>query len=363
MSTEAPQTDTTPSHDKSRRPDRRRRLTGKIAAFAVLAGSVAGAGVAREVFDHEGQSQVGSSTDHPGTPKVHKPEKTPPPGPQRIEDLPGYGQRVSPEQRKALQAATVQVVRMKKNPGDEFATEWWCTGTKVSIGDIDGIVTSAHCLVNEGHDTEKAFPGSSSHYAANDPSLNTPTVIPESLSGEISVWTVGSDGKPDAQHPIRVITAAAQYNSDLAFLRTDENSPGASRLSAVPAVDYEKAILKQPEQGTSMSWRIAPGDGSDFRDVEGIYLGTTPYPGHPEKMRAWALVDKGDVVPGNSGSAAALGGAGITGPLSEKVIKPYLAKAVEHRLGVIADGPYEMVEISAPTQADVESVAQLAAAP
>lgn len=327
-------------HNTDPNPNRYVRNVAKVAALALAA---SGAVAAYESLAHDRNATVASSTRHPGSHKHHKPETRPAAGPLRIEQLPGYGQQVTPEQRKTLQAATVQVVRLKKDPGTGFSVETFSTGTLVNIGGEVFVATVEHGLVDGGQNTNTA-----------------PEVIPESESGKINIWAIGPDGKPDAAHPIPVDKAVGLGRPDVALLHIDQNSPAASRLDSA-AIDYVPGLLDQPEPGTEVNLYSAPGMGSNFRPINGVWLGTGTYPGSPGTM-GWAVVPRGDIVEGNSGATAAVGETGLSGPEVE-IIKNYKAPSIEARLGVIPDKSQQLIAFSVPTQADIDSLAQLATAP
>lgn len=373
MSKEAPLTQSVEDPDVVRHPHRTRRLIAAVAAVAVAAG----VGVTYKSHDHDRSAPTASSTDHPGKPKVHKPETKPAAGTRRIEDLPGYGQRVTAEQRKALQASTVEVVRIKKDTTDEFSTETLCTGLKVN----GGILTARHCLV-DGLDAIAEFPNmNSSQDPAHDPSLHNPKIVPERLSGKVSVWTIGANGFPDAQHAIPVDRVAASYYPDLALLWVDKASPNASKYAAVPTISYEAATSGEPVPGAQAVLFNLPELGSKFQETTGTYLGTSANPADSAQQLAWVSVDgssadKDGCYYKRSGSTSMISGAGVTGPLayriqpndphelsgeSSKRLREY-RNTVATDLGVsLEDHNTTLCGFSIVTAPDIDKMAELAA--
>ncbi len=73
-----------------------------------------------------------------------------------IDKLPGYGQPVSPELRRKLQSATVELgIRPK---GTNAAWQPFCTAVKVSDGQTNFIVTARHCLNDSINFPQKGSP-------------------------------------------------------------------------------------------------------------------------------------------------------------------------------------------------------------
>jgi hypothetical protein len=317
MSIKTPDTAPAADPNTARHPSRTRRLA---AAAATVALTVSGAVLYREGSgsDPHGESH---SIGHHKTPPTKTPEKTPPAGPMRVEQLPGYGQQVSPEQRKALRASTVQVVRLKPDPTTGFSIETFCTGIKTDIG----VVTARHCLV-DGLDEIAEFPQlNTSPDPAHDPSLHKAKIVPERLSGKVSIWTVGSNGIPDAHHAIPVDRVAASEFPDMALLRVDDTGPNAGKFDAVQAINYEAATGGKPEPGAQAVLYSLPQSSSKLLETTGTYLGTSANPADPAQgLVAWISIDgssadKDGCFYEGSGSASMIAGAGVTGPLEVRI--------------------------------------------
>ncbi len=305
-------------------PSRSRRLIASLAATALTGGIVAGgAAVYKERSGSDTHRDSPSIGQHE-TPPTKTPEKTPPAGPVHVEQLPGYGKRVSPEQRKALQASTVQVVRLKPDPTTGFSKESICNGIKVELNGNTYVATARHCLVDKGLDTITEFPRlNTSPDPAHDPSLHNPKTVSESLSGKVSIWTIGANGLADTRHAIPVDRVAASYYPDMALLRVVDASPNADKFNAVPAINYEAAMSAEPVAG-AQAVLFNNELGTKVAETTGIFLGISANPADRAQNLAWVLVDHSSANTdgcyyGKSGSASMVAGAGVTGPLAVRL--------------------------------------------
>jgi hypothetical protein len=325
MSTRTP--DKAPAEDPNtaRHPSRSRRLIASLAATALTGGLVAGGAAVYKQHSGGDTHRDSPSIGAHKTPPTKAPEKTPPAGPVRVEQLPGYGQQVTAEQRKALQASTVQIIRQVPDPKTGFYKQSNCDGIKVELGGGTYVATARHCLVDKGRDTTKEFPRSnSSPDLAHDPLIT----VPESLSGKVSIWTIGANGLADTQHPIPVRLAEASGSQDMALLSVDDASPNADKFNAVPAINLEAAMSGEPVPG-AQAVLINNELGTKETETTGTYLGTSANPADRAQELAWILVDynsadKDGCYYGESGSASAIGGAEggvgtVTGPLAVRI--------------------------------------------
>lgn len=312
------------------------------AVIATIALVACGAGVAYTALHHDkirptatptststsSPSASASASAHPVIPTPRsagtRPTATPTPIEKILEQLPGFGQVVTAQQQEALHAASVRVARLKKQPGDEFATENLCTGIKVNIGGHAYVATARHCLVN-GLDAIAEFPTmNTSRDPLHDPALHVPKLVPRSLGGKTSVWTFDSRGAPNWRHPIPVDRSVASYYPDMALLRIDETSPAARRFDALPAIGDPTIRHSKPVPGAQAVLYSQPMTSDTLLRTTGTYLGTSPYPADPSQEMAWVLMDGTGVAKdgcyfGASGSAAMIAGAGWTGPLATRI--------------------------------------------
>jgi hypothetical protein len=339
MSIETPDTRQADEPNTHRRPNRLRNAVAATALSAAFIG--VGVEISQPDGGHEPQSQSDSVhhwknptnnpsnkpvTPTPGASSTPTPETTliaMPHGQKAVESLPGFGMRVTEQERAMLRASTVKIV---DRPKGVDGAAWFdvCSGLKVSVGGADYAVTSSHCFDKESG-VKKEFP---SHANGADPSTapNRPQTqnITDMLSHDFGVWTVGSDGMEvqDAGKTAPVSAVSISGDRDFALLKIDESAPESAAFDALPAAPYEAGLSKAPIPGAEAAvFSLPDSNGGQIVAGKGYYLGRIKDPGDAAKEIDLVGIDPDTPADdacnfGASGSVAVIGGGYMTGPLS-----------------------------------------------
>lgn len=239
---------------------------GKAVAGAALA-LAAGGEKAEAAIDTPASLLAPQALIEPG-PQAQIPEL--PVNLRRVENLPGYGSKITPEIRKQLSDSTVKIIRRHK----EYPY-WmeWCTATKVKIGREVFLTSAKHCFKQEGWERLRL------------PSLtNTPAVNLAPIS-EFE-YAVADPGPKKKGYPTEISPAIAKITgimvdpnnpNDLALLKPDisDINKGPSVFNDIPALDIMK-LSKEPVPGEEVALYGLPAN-TNHKPVagKGIYLGSS----------------------------------------------------------------------------------------
>lgn len=268
-----------------------------------------------------------------------KSQESLPPGKslKRVEKLPGYEIRVSPERRKLLEDATVKIVRRWK--GMDAPWQLWCTGGLVTLpskteGYSDGegqvlAMTAGHCFDDEtGLSNKKGGPPppfggamnfinvSNYEYGLVDPQIPFKsgesyvpfaTVSGLSVSGEGDDWALMIPGSPPSE----------------------KSAPTTGRsFDELPAIPFGEGVYS-PTPGQEVALYGWPTSSNRPIVGTGRFLGRRYFASWTGKMSKFDVVGINSKQPGQdtchfgaSGSLA-IGENYISGPLGIRLNKTY----------------------------------------
>ncbi|MEK7562035.1 MAG: hypothetical protein AAB541_04200 [Patescibacteria group bacterium] len=230
-------------------------------------------------------------------------------GLRRVEDLPGYEKKVSPEIRRKLAESTMRMVWRSKTASGNTPWQEWCTVTKIATHGKSYGVVAGHC-----------FPTANANFKDADawPAQNI-------IGAMMNDYAIAKD---DVQNPIAIvkgISVMAPGGSDFALVdieaMTNEGGDGMTDFNSIPALDYD-APQKAPIPGEQVALFSKPVASKLPVMATGRWLGRKWMGG----LNGRQLVDIVGIDPyepkddacnyGASGSSAIAAGGFITGPLS-----------------------------------------------
>jgi hypothetical protein len=273
------------------------------AAIAAMAISVAG----YKAFEGSDSPDGHHATETPGTPT---PNETP--------------TVISPEDREAMRASTVEIAFRDKNAAD---APWLqnCTGTKVSIGGQNYVVTARHCL-KDSMDVASVFPSMANTNASpeNAPDLYQAEDVTDITTKEFGIWNLDADGIAIEDQVAPVEAISVRYYPDMALMKVDESSPGSAAYNALPAIAYESMLDMPAVPGSqAVLFGIPLVNGGKMIKGEGVYLGRAKDPTGANRQLDFVGINPSGVMKdacnfGASGTAAKFASGAITGPLSQR---------------------------------------------
>lgn len=265
------QSATASAEHKPRTSSKWRRIGAMAASAAALA---AGSGEEAQAHSFNSQTQATASPAN-----IHR-EPDMESYVRSIEDMPGYGIKISKETRKQLADSTVKIVMRAK--GSESTWAEFCTGLKVKIDNQVFITSAKHCFNTEGWQTL------STNYIDGDQNIQVPAVnIAPNSAFEYAVVdprikrTSYTADVPPVVAVIEGIMLDPNDNTDWALLKpvNDESRVGNYQIfKDIPSVDLMK-MDKKPVVGQEIAVYGLP-QVTNSRPVagKGLYLGTFKNP-------------------------------------------------------------------------------------
>jgi hypothetical protein len=277
----------------TRLPKHVRGLIAGVTTLALGAGGIAGGSKLLENYlddgsqhsDSHSMSDPNASSKITAQPSLQAPETshlptveesatptseaTPTTPAEGLEALPGYGNKVTDQERSQIRNSTVKVVKRSKQPGAEWDDTEGCTGLKVTIGGSTYVATARHCF-------EASIPSG----------LAQTNNIADKMSDEFGIWTVGSDGYEDSRHtaPVADVSISEAFGPDFALIKVDEANPESANFDKIPAVAYEAGLATNPIPGSEAAIASLPyASGTALVENSGVYLGRVKNPDHAKK--------------------------------------------------------------------------------
>lgn len=269
----SPERTSTAAEHKNRRASKMRKIGATASAWAALA---LGAG------EEAGAVSMQPQASRAAVPANTYREPDMEPYVRSIEDMPGYGIKISKEIRKQLADSTVKIVMRFKGSDSGWAE--YCTGVKVRIDNETFITTAKHCFSQEGW-----YRLSTNHTAAGQ-NIHTPAVnIAQAAAFEYAVVdprikrSTYSPDVPPVVAMVGGIMLDPNDDTDWALLKpvNDEQKVGNYQIfKDIPSLDIMK-LTKKPVVGQEMAVYGMP-QVTNSRPVagKGIYLGTFDNPYH-----------------------------------------------------------------------------------
>jgi hypothetical protein len=188
-----------------------------------------------------------------------------------VKQLEGYGQHVNKETAEALKRSTVMVVSQYSDPNTGKTYEWQedCSGTKISFGGANYVLSAGHCFHYAGGskgggdypDAANILPNSYNNYGVVLPGSDDTIKTPFSNVFQANAVSIDLGGR------------------DFALMRID-SQPGDA-FDQLPSVDANMMINALPTQGAEVAMFGFPAAAkNEMVYGRGIYLGTIQqYPG------------------------------------------------------------------------------------
>lgn len=288
-------------------PEQEHHARKMIAGAAIAAMAVGGMVAGYKAFEGPDTTDGYHVVEDPGTPT---PNETP--------------TVISPEDREAMRASTVEIAFKDKNVAD---APWLqnCTGTKVSIGGQNYVVTARHCL-KDSMDVASIFPSIANSDASpeNAPDLYQAEEVTDVTTKEFGIWNLDADGIAIEDQVAPVEAISVRYYPDIALMKIDESSPQAAAYNALPAIAYESMLDMPAVPGTqAVLFGIPLVNGGKMIKGEGVYLGRAKDPTGANRQLDFVGINPSGVMKdacnfGASGTAAKFASGAITGPLSQR---------------------------------------------
>lgn len=224
-----------------------------------------------------------------------------------VEDLAGFGSRVSEADKAEIQDATVKIYSRPKD-----ASAWWsekCTGLKVIIDQASYIATAGHCLTFQKGGGKGGLPDDFKAVG-----------VTGNVAEDYAVQKPAGGVILTGFEPVESISTGV--NADWALFRLA--NPNA--FSNIQGVDYQRMTSYRPNRGEEAIIHGIPTDRTEaYVEGRGVYLGSiaagNKLTAYDQSLAIVGLTDADSGSEdacnyGSSGSAAAFASGRISGPLA-----------------------------------------------
>jgi hypothetical protein len=241
------------------------------------------------------------------------------------ESLPGYNQKISPEQQAALRAATVQIGFVSQHGATAPGQKSWlplCAGVKITQGDQAYVLAAAHCVAGDLPPTIDA--GAQGSLKAQNITGKTgyDYAILDGNLAPAERWS-----SPELAE-VTGLAVDRSGSTDWALLQVKSNPSSPNSFDGIPAVNADTITggtqLAPPtpgQQGAAVAFPAAAGN--QRVEAMGTYLGRVPVA--PGNSLAIDLVgfrvdpetpEQNPCHADSAGSSVALADGTVLGPLS-----------------------------------------------
>lgn len=297
------------------------------------------------------------ATKAPTKPKPTVPETNTNSGLKTVENLPGYGQKVTAGERAMMHASTVEVVAAGNINDATPSYRERCTGLKVVKGGETYVMTAFHCFGD-------------TLYQSGAPGSQKPKNVTKSLSEKFGIWTIGSKGNELADQTAPVVSVSASVYPDAALLKINDKDPHSARFNKVPAVSLDGHLSKTAVPGAEATmWAMSSENGA-VDEYQGDFLGEGFNPTDSSEKLYWVGMSESSPADacsyGQSGALAMIAGGEVTGPLSiftskndDPALYATLSKDISKELSGLDISRYKTIcGYGTATSANVQGLAQ-----